>query len=183
MWKWNWILTLYHTQNQLKIEDLNLRCETVELLEEKKGEKLKDIGCVSDNMTSKAQAKRQNKWDHIKLRGFPGGSGIKNLPANAGAAGDLSQQVRSLGLEDPLEEEMATWSSILAGIVPWTEEPGGLQSMGSQRVRHNWATELDIKLNIFAQQGKESTGWKDNLWVQGKYLQTIYDKGLRSKNI
>ena len=41
-------------------------------LEEKK-EKLKDIGCASDNMTSKAQAKRQNKWDHIKLRGFPGG--------------------------------------------------------------------------------------------------------------
>ena len=43
-------------------------------------------------------------------------------------------QVRSLGLEDPLEEEMATHSSILAWEIPWTEEPGGLQSMGSQRV-------------------------------------------------
>ena len=47
--------------------------------------------------------------------------------------------VRSLGWEDPLEEEMATHSSILAWRIPWTEEPGGLQSMGSQRVRHDWA--------------------------------------------
>ena len=46
-------------------------------------------------------------------------------------------QVRSLGREDPLEEEMATHSSILAWKIPWTEEPGGLQSKGSQRVGHN----------------------------------------------
>ena len=46
-------------------------------------------------------------------------------------------QVQSLGREDPLEEKMATHSSILARIIPWTEEPGGLQSMGSQRVRHD----------------------------------------------
>ena len=45
--------------------------------------------------------------------------------------------VRSLGREDPLEKEMATHSSILAWRVPWTEEPGGLQSMGSRRVRHD----------------------------------------------
>ena len=50
--------------------------------------------------------------------------------------------VPSLGRENPLEEEMATHSSVLAGIVPWTEEPGGqepggLQSMGPQRVRHD----------------------------------------------
>ena len=45
--------------------------------------------------------------------------------------------VRSLGQEDPLEEGMATHSSILAWRIPWTEGPGGLQSMGSQRVRHN----------------------------------------------
>ena len=49
-------------------------------------------------------------------------------------------QVRSLGREDPLEKRMATHSSILAWSIPWTEEPGGPQSMGSQRVRHNWAT-------------------------------------------
>ena len=46
-------------------------------------------------------------------------------------------QVPSLGQEDPLEEGMATHSSILAWKIPWTEEPGGLQSMGSQRVRHD----------------------------------------------
>ena len=47
--------------------------------------------------------------------------------------------VRSLGGEDPLEKEIATHSRILAWEVPWTEEPGGLQSMGSQRVGHDWA--------------------------------------------
>ena len=45
-----------------------------------------------------------------------------------------------LGQEDPLEKEMATHSSILAWKIPWAEEPGGLQSMGSQRVRHHLAT-------------------------------------------
>ena len=45
--------------------------------------------------------------------------------------------VLSLGWEDPLEKEMATHYSILAWRIPWTEEPGGLQSMGSQRVRHD----------------------------------------------
>ena len=46
-------------------------------------------------------------------------------------------EVRSLGLEDPLEESMATHSSILSWKIPWTEEPGGLPSIGSQRVRHD----------------------------------------------
>ena len=46
-------------------------------------------------------------------------------------------QVQSLGQKDPLEEEMAIDSSILAWEIPWTEEPGGLQSIGLQRVRHN----------------------------------------------
>ena len=45
--------------------------------------------------------------------------------------------VQSLGQEDPLEKEMATHSSILAGRIPWTEEPGGLQFTGSQRVGHD----------------------------------------------
>ena len=48
---------------------------------------------------------------------------------------------RSLGQEDPLEEGMATLSCILAWKIPWTEEPGELQSMGSQKVRHDLATE------------------------------------------
>ena len=47
--------------------------------------------------------------------------------------------VWSLGWEDPLEEEMATHSSIFAWTIPWTEEPGGLQSIGLQRVRHDWS--------------------------------------------
>ena len=46
-------------------------------------------------------------------------------------------RVRSLGQEDPLEKEMATYSSILAREIQWTEEPGGVQSMGSQGVRHD----------------------------------------------
>ena len=50
--------------------------------------------------------------------------------------------VRSLGRENPLEKEMVTHSSILAWRIPWTEESGGLQSMGSQRVGHDWATSL-----------------------------------------
>ena len=49
----------------------------------------------------------------------------------------LEAQVQSPGWEDPLEESMAAQSSILAREIPWTEEPGGLQSMGSQSVRHD----------------------------------------------
>ena len=49
-------------------------------------------------------------------------------------------QIRSLGDEDPLEKKMATHSNILAWEIPWTEEHGGLQSMGSQRVRHDPVT-------------------------------------------
>ena len=56
---------------------------------------------------------------------------VKNLPAMQ------ETSVPSLGWEDPLEKGMATHSSILAWEIPWTEEPGGLESMGSQRVRHN----------------------------------------------
>ena len=63
---------------------------------------------------------------------------VKNLPANAGATGNMGA---ILGQEDPLEEEMTIHSNILAWKTPWTEKPGGLQSMGSQRVGHNWATE------------------------------------------
>ena len=56
---------------------------------------------------------------------------IKRLPAMR------ETWIRSLGWEDPLEKEMATHSSILAWRIPWTEEPDGLQSMGSQRVEHD----------------------------------------------
>jgi len=54
--------------------------------------------------------------------------------------------VRFLGQEDPLEKEMATHSSILAWRIPWTEEPGGLQSTGSQRVRQDCGTSLHFHI-------------------------------------
>ena len=63
---------------------------------------------------------------------------IKHLPAMQ------ETWVRSLGRENALEKEMATHSSILAWRIPWTEEPGGLQSMGSQRVGHDWVTSLSL---------------------------------------
>ena len=59
---------------------------------------------------------------------------VKNLSANAG---DTEIQVRSLGQENSLEEGTATHSSVLAWKIPWTEESGGLQSIESQRVRHD----------------------------------------------
>ena len=63
--------------------------------------------------------------------GFPGGSGVKNPPAN-------SRDVDSIpGSEDPQEKETATHSSTFVWRIPWTEETGRLQSMGSQRVRHD----------------------------------------------
>ena len=67
-------------------------------------------------------------------RGFPGGAVVKNLPANAR---DARENVQPLGQEDPLEEGMATHSSILAWKILQTEQPGRLQSRGWQRVRHN----------------------------------------------
>ena len=57
-------------------------------------------------------------------------------------------QVWSLGQEDPLEKEMATHSSTYAWKIPWMEEHGRLQSMGSQRVRHDWAISLSRKLIV-----------------------------------
>ena len=59
---------------------------------------------------------------------------VENLPANSGDIGDV---VLSLDKEDPLEEEMTTHSSILAWRIPWIEEPGRTQSVGSQRIGHN----------------------------------------------
>ena len=64
-----------------------------------------------------------------EISGFPGGSHGR-VSCNVGDLGSISR-------EDPLEKEMATHSSILAWRIPWTEEPGGLQSMGSQRVGHD----------------------------------------------
>ena len=63
---------------------------------------------------------------------------VKSLPAM------LETRVRSLGKDDPLEKKMETHSSILAWKIPWMEEPGGVQSIGSQRVGHNQATSFSF---------------------------------------
>ena len=69
--------------------------------------------------------------------GFLGGSVVKN----SSAVQEMQQTwVQSLGQEDPLEKEMATHSSVLAWEIPRTEEPGGLQSLGLQRVSPEWAS-------------------------------------------
>ena len=80
-----------------------------------------------------------------KTKGFPGSSAVKESAHNAG---DMGLQVQSLGWEDPLEKEMTTNYSILAWEIPQTEEPGGLQSMWLQRVRHNLATKPPPETNF-----------------------------------
>ena len=97
--------------------------------------------------------------------GFPGGSAVKNWPT-------VQKWVHSLGWENPLEEGMATESSILARKIPWTEEPGGLQSMGSQRVKtrmkwlsmHAWACH-EIKLGV---RGRKHLYYKEQPKQGGK---------------
>ena len=68
--------------------------------------------------------------------GFPGGLVVKNLPASAG---DTGRRSSIPGLGRSLEKEAATHFSILSWKIPWTEEPGRLQSRGSQRLGHNWS--------------------------------------------
>ena len=69
---------------------------------------------------------------------FLGGTIAKNLPTNAEDTGDkVPSLVNPRSQEDPLEKEMATHSNILPWKIPWTEEPGGVQSMRLQRVEHD----------------------------------------------
>ena len=88
---------------------------------------------------------------------------VKNLSAMQ------ETQVRSLGqedpLEDPLEEGMAIHSSILAWRIPWTEELGGLQSIGLQRIGHNWATNTSTTHWLFWL--PESSVGKESVWNAG----------------
>ena len=76
--------------------------------------------------------------------GFRGGSAVKNLPAMQETQ---EVQVQSLGWEDSLEEGMATHSSILAWRIPWTEEPGVLQSMWLQRVGRDLVTQQQQQIS------------------------------------
>ena len=76
---------------------------------------------------------KHHSWTYL---GFQAAQWVKNLPAMQETQ---EMQVRSQGSDDPLEEEMATHSSILAWRIPQTEENGGLQPIGSQRVGHEWS--------------------------------------------
>ena len=75
-----------------------------------------------------------NSFGYTPRRASQGVLVVKSPPASAG---EIETPVSSLGQEDSLEENMATHSSILAWRIPWTEEPGRLQSMGLHRVKHN----------------------------------------------
>ena len=89
--------------------------------------------------------------------GFPGGSVVKDPPA---VQKTQETWVQSLGREDPLEEKMTTHSSVLAWNTSWKEKPGGLQSMGSQRVWHNWVTELASTSSF-----PSTSYWRDCLFL------------------
>ena len=89
---------------------------------------------------------------YIITFGLPDGSAGKESACGAEDTGD------SPGWEGPLKEEIATCSSILSWRIPWTEEPGGLQSMGSQRVGHDWALLLPSLSKMGRGQGKREIG-------------------------
>ena len=78
----------------------------------------------------------------VYIKNFPGGSDVKRLPTV------WETRVQSLGPEDPVGKEMATHSSTLAWKIPWMEERGGPQSLGSQRVGQDWATSLWCTLDF-----------------------------------
>ena len=114
-------------------------------------------------------------FHQVVCLGYPGGSVVKNPPANAGDTGSIP------GSGNSLEKEMTTHSSAVAWEIPWIEQPGGLQSMGSQRLRHDLATEQQQVLGIqwqikqdpcpsganspTAQTGSSSAVWQ-TLWGQ-----------------
>ena len=97
---------------------------------------------------------------------------VKHLPTM------WETQVQSLGWEDPLEKEMATHSSILAWKIPWTEDPGRLQSVGSQRVGHDWVTSLHFHLSELAMWKSLDTSERQ-FWWKRKRHRTCLKRKLR----
>ena len=130
------------------------------------------------------KAGRQNGEEHRGRLGITNARGLKMSDGFTGScfitmlASLVAQLVKclpavqetwvwSLGREDPLEKEMATHSSTLAWTIPWMEEPGRLQSMGSKTVRHNWATSLSshthIRHQTFTEYHSHPWTWKIRL--------------------
>ena len=107
--------------------------------------------------------------------GFPSGSAVKNSPAIQEPQGT---RVQSPGQEDPLEEDTATHSSILAWRIPWTEEPDGLQSMRSQRVRHDWS-DLACIIHLVHSEG----AFKKNILWLSRVLTTVQRKKKKTGKI
>ena len=110
-------------------------------------------------------------FGHLMWRGFPGFSDGKESACNAGDLGSMpglgsppwegnGNPLWFLGYEDPMEKGLATPSSILAWKIPWTEEPGGLQSTDLPRVGHDWAT------NTFTLLIRRSTLLKKTLMLE-----------------
>ena len=111
----------------------------------------------------------------------------------------LERWVQSLGWEDSLEKEMETHSSILTQRIPWTEEPGGLQSMGSQRVRHNLAAkqqkqntsdlmwekkDLSVKKEAYGSENKVKRGsYLRLLWGEDRKRTAVGISVLLSRNV
>ena len=97
------------------------------------------------------------------LKGFPGGTSGKESSRQHRRQ---KTRVRFLGQEDPLEKEMATHSSILAWRIPWTEEPDRLQSMESQRGRHDWAKSAMMKHLKYSDLQRRKGEWR-GAWGEG----------------
>ena len=117
------------------------------------------IFLIMSSLPSEKRSYQINKYACFKLS-FPGGWVGKNVP--------VMQEVRvqSLSQEDPLEKEMETHYSILAQRIPWTEEPDGLQSMGSQRIRHDWVinTFTPIRMVIIKKVKDSKCCWECRKW-------------------
>ena len=124
---------------------------------------------------------------------------VKNPPANIGDIRNRASlaaqmvkclpavqeiRIQSLGQEDSLEKEMATHSSPLAWKIPWTEKPGRLQSMGSQRVGHDWATSLSLSRNRGSIPGPgRSPGRGHSNPLQSSCLENPRDRGARQATV
>ena len=109
--------------------------------------------------------------------GFPDGSRGK---ASACNVGDLGLILES---EGPLEKEMAIHSSTLAWKIPWMEEPDGLQSMGSQRVKHNWVTSLSVHIRQYMFSRFSRVWLSMTLWTMAARLPCPWDSPSKNTGV